>query len=99
MSITLKPTGDAIIVVRQEIEKPPETGLVNPNAVQEPPNTGHVIAVGNGVLTPTGERFAPDFEEGDRVIFSNFVGTETKIEGKTVLILKETDIFAKIIGN
>jgi chaperonin GroES len=96
MSLNLKPLGDRVIV--QPIEKEEETfaggALVLPETAKEKPQQGMIIASGPGKRDEDGERVAMDVEEGQRVLYAKYAGTEIKIDGQKLLILKESDILA-----
>ena len=96
MSLNLKPLGERVIV--EPVEKEQETfaggALVLPETAKEKPQQGIIIAVGPGKKDDDGERLPMDVEEGQRVLFAKYAGTEVKIDGKKLLILKETDILA-----
>lgn len=96
MAAKLTPLGDRIVVkpiVKEEVTK---GGIVLPDTAKEKPQEGEVVAVGSGRLTDEGKRLAPDVKVGDRVIYAKFAGTEWKSEGQEYLILRESDILAKL---
>ena len=96
MSLNLKPLGDRLIV--EPIEKDEETfaggALVLPETAKEKPQQGMVLSVGPGKKDDDGDRIPMDVEEGQRVLYAKYAGTEVKIDGKKLLILKESDILA-----
>ena len=96
MSLNLKPLGDRVIV--EPIEKDQETfaggALVLPETAKEKPQQGLILAAGPGQKDDDGDRIPMDVEEGQRVLYAKYAGTEIKIDGKKLLILKETDILA-----
>jgi len=96
MSLNLKPLGDRVIV--EPIEKEEETfaagALVLPETAREKPQQGTIIAAGPGKKEDEGRRIPMDVEEGQRVLYAKYGGTEIKIAGKKLLILKESDILA-----
>ena len=96
MSLNLKPLGDRLIV--EPIVKDEETfaggALVLPETAKEKPQQGMVLAVGPGRKDDDGDRILMDVEEGQRVLYAKYAGTEVKIDGKKLLILKESDILA-----
>lgn len=96
MALNLRPLGDRVIV--EPIEKEEETfaggALVLPETAKEKPQQGLIVAAGPGKKDEDGERIAMDVEEGQRVLYAKYAGTEIKIDGKKLLILKETDILA-----
>ena len=96
MSLNLKPLGDRVIV--EPIEKDEETfaggALILPETAKEKPQQGLILAAGPGQKDDDGDRIPMDVEEGQRVLYAKYAGTEVKIDGKKLLILKETDILA-----
>lgn len=94
MSVTLKPLGDRLVVEPQEKEQTTPSGLVLPETAKEKPQEGEVIAIGPGRLDDNGNRVAMDVAVGDRVLYAKYGGTEVKIDGKKLLILKESDVLA-----
>ena len=96
MSLNLKPLGDRVIV--EPIETDEETfaggALVLPETAREKPQRGTIIAAGPGKKDDEGRRIPMDVEEGQRVLYAKYGGTEIKIDGKKLLILKESDILA-----
>ncbi|MFP3324170.1 co-chaperone GroES [Planococcus sp. SIMBA_160] len=93
----LRPLGDRVIIELVEVEEKTSSGIVLPGSAQEKPQEGKVIAVGNGLIRENGQRTELDVNEGDRIVFSKYAGTELKYEGKEYLILRENDILA-IVG-
>lgn len=96
MSMKLKPLGDRLVVKPVEKEQTTPSGLVLPETAKEKPQEGEVIAVGPGRRDENGERVAMDVTVGDRVLYAKYGGTEVKIEGEKLLILKEADVLAII---
>jgi chaperonin GroES len=96
MSLNLKPLGDRVIV--EPIEKGEETfaggALVLPETAREKPQQGKILAAGPGKKDDEGRRIPMDVEEGQRVLYAKYGGTEIKIDGKKLLILKDGDILA-----
>ena len=90
----LTPLGDNVVVKRLESEARTAGGIVLPDAAKEKPQQGRVLSVGDGRLLKDGSRTSPEVQEGDRVLFSTWAGTEIKVAGEEVLILKEDDILA-----
>lgn len=89
-----KPLGDRVIVEQQEAEAKTASGIVLPDAAQEKPQQGTVLAVGEGKYNDKGEITPLQTKVGDVVIFSKYGGTELKDGGKEFLIIKESDILA-----
>lgn len=94
MSISLKPLGNRVVVEPIEQEDITAGGIVLPETAKEKPQKGLVLAIGPGERNDAGERMPLDVKEGDTVLFAKYAGTEIKIDGKKVLILKESDILA-----
>ena len=90
----LKPLGDRLVVEPKEQDQTTPSGLVLPETAKEKPQEGEVIAVGPGRRDDNGERIAMDVAVGDRVMYAKYGGTEVKIDGKKLLIVKESDILA-----
>lgn len=90
----LKPLGDRLVVEPIEREQTTPSGLVLPETAKEKPQEGKIIAVGPGRRDDDGKRVAMDVQVGDKVLYAKYGGTEIKIEGKKLLILKETDVLA-----
>ena len=86
------PLHDRVLVERVESEEKTAGGLIIPEAAKEKPAEGVVIAVGAGAKDEDGERIAMDVKGGDRVLFGKWNGTEVTIDGKELLMMKETDI-------
>jgi chaperonin GroES len=95
----LQPLGDRIIVEVLEEEETTVSGIVLPDTAKEKPQKGKVLAVGPGPRDEDGEYIKMDVEEGDVVIFSKYGGTEIKVGSEDVLILRESDILAKVVGD
>ena len=97
MAVNLKPLGDRVIVEPNEREETTASGIILPDTAKEKPQEGTVIAVGPGKISDNGSRQALDVNEGDRVIYAKYAGTEFKLDGdRKVLILKENDILAVV---
>ena len=96
--MNLKPLGDRLIVKAIEEEETTKSGLVLPDTAKEKPQKGKVIAVGEGAWDEDGEKRIPlDVAEGDTVLYSKYGGTEIKVEGEDLLVLRESDVLAKVI--
>jgi len=96
--MNLQPLGDRLIVEVLEEEETTVSGIVLPDTAKEKPQRGRVLAVGPGARDEDGEYIKLDVEEGDEVIFSKYGGTEIKVEMDEVLILRESDVLAKVVG-
>jgi chaperonin GroES len=92
----LKPLGDRLIVKAVEEEETTASGLVLPDTAKEKPTKGKVLAVGDGKLDDNGKRVQMDVAEGDEVLYSKYGGTEIVIEGEDLLVLRESDVLAKV---
>ncbi len=98
--MNLKPLGDRLIVLPLDEEQTTSAGIVLPDTALERPQRGSVVAVGPGERSrDTGEVIPLDVSEGDTVVFSKYGGTEIKIEGDDYLILRESDVLAKVVGD
>jgi chaperonin GroES len=94
MALNLKPLGDRVIVEPTESEEMTASGIILPETAKERPQQGKVLAAGPGRRDDDGKRIEMDVKAGDNVLFAKYSGTEVKMEGKKLLILKETDILA-----
>ncbi len=95
MAIKLEPLADRLVVKPIEQEEKTKTGIYLPDTAKEKPQEGKVLAVGPGRLSEDGKRIAMDVKVGDIVIYAKYGGTEIKIEGEELIILRESDILAK----
>lgn len=94
MSLSLKPLGNRVVVEPIEQEEMTAGGIILPETAKEKPQRGKVLAAGPGDRNDKGERVAMDVAEGNTVLFAKYSGTEIKMDGKKLLILRETDILA-----
>lgn len=92
----LQPLDDRIVVKRLDAEEKTAGGIILPDAAKEKPQRGEIIAVGPGKLLDSGTRATPDVKVGDVVIFGKYSGTEVKVDGVELLIMRENDILAKL---
>ena len=92
----IRPLHDRVVVKRMEEERTSAGGIVIPDSATEKPAEGEVIAVGNGKVNEAGEVRAPDVKVGDKVLFGKYSGTEIKVDGDEVLIMREDDILGVI---
>ena len=92
----LKPLGDRLIVQVVEEEETTASGIVLPDTAKEKPQRGKVLAVGDGKFGDDNERVPIDVNEGDEVLYSKYGGTEVKIEGEDLLVLRESDVLALV---
>jgi chaperonin GroES len=96
--MNLQPLGDRLIVEVLDEEEITVSGIVLPDTAREKPQRGRVLAVGPGPRDEDGEYVKMDVEEGDEVIFSKYGGTEIKLGADEVLILRESDVLAKVVN-
>ncbi len=90
--MNIRPLHDRVIVRRMEEERTSPGGIVLPDAAKEKPVQGEVLAVGNGKLLENGDVRPLDVKVGDRVLFGKYSGTEVKVEGEDLLVMREEDI-------
>lgn len=98
MSISLKPLGNRVVIEPIEQEEITSGGIVLPETAKEKPQKGRVLSIGPGDRDEDGKRIPMDVAEGDTVLFAKYAGTEIKIEGKKLLILRESDLLAILVG-
>jgi len=96
MVTKVRPLHDRVIVRRLDEEEKSAGGIIIPDAAKEKPVQGKVVAAGNGKILENGEVRALDVSVGDTVIFSKFAGTEIKLDGEEVFIMREDDILSVI---
>jgi len=93
----LKPLGDRVIVKALEEEETTASGIVLTDTAKEKPQKGEVVAVGEGRWDDEGEKRIPlDVSAGDEVLYSKYGGTEIKVDGDELLVLRESDVLAKV---
>jgi chaperonin GroES len=90
--MAFRPLGDRVLVKRVEEEEKTRGGIIIPDTAKEKPQEGEVIAVGPGARDESGKLQALDVKAGDRILFGKWSGTEVKLDGKDLLIMKESDI-------
>ena len=93
---SFRPLHDRVLVKRVKEEEKTKGGIIIPETAQEKPQEGEVVAVGPGARDEDGERIAMDVKVGDRILFGKWSGTEVKIDGEELLIMKESDIMGII---
>jgi chaperonin GroES len=93
-----RPLHDRVVVRRITAEEKTRGGIIIPDTAQEKPMEGEVIAVGPGARSETGEIVALDVKAGDRILFGKWSGTEVKLDGEELLIMKEGDIMGVVEG-
>ena len=94
--MNLKPLHDRVLVERVSSEDKTKGGIIIPDTAQEKPMEGKVLAIGGGARNENGQVVALDVKKGDRILFGKWSGTEVKIDGKELLIMKESDIMGII---
>jgi chaperonin GroES len=87
-----RPLGDRVLVKRVEEEAKTKGGIIIPDTAKEKPQEGEVLAVGPGGRDEAGKRIEPDVKVGDRILFGKWSGTEVKVDGEDLIIMKESDI-------
>lgn len=96
-NITFKPLGSRVLIEPVEQEEITASGIILPETAKEKPQQGKVLAAGPGDRNDKGERVAMDVKVGDLILFAKYSGTEVKMDGKKLLILRESDILG-IVG-
>ncbi len=94
----IRPLHDRVIVKRLEEERTSPGGIVIPDTAAEKPIQGKVVAVGKGKILEDGSVRAPDVKVGDKVLFGKYSGTEVKVEGEELLVMREEDLMGVIEG-
>jgi chaperonin GroES len=94
--LKFRPLHDRVVVKRIEAEEKSKGGIIIPDPAKEKPQEGEVVAVGPGGRDESGKLIAIDLKAGDRVLFGKWSGTEVKLEGEDLLIMKESDIMGVI---
>ncbi len=95
--MAFRPLHDRVLVRRVEAEAKTAGGIIIPDSAQEKPQEGVVVSVGEGAYNEDGERIKPDVKAGDKVLFGKWSGTEVKLDGEDLIIMKESDILG-IVG-
>ncbi|MFK7955954.1 MAG: co-chaperone GroES [Lysobacterales bacterium] len=96
--MNIRPLHDRVIVRRMEEERTSPGGIVIPDNATEKPIKGEILAVGNGKILENGDVRALDLKSGDKVLFGKYSGTEVKVDGEELLVMREDDIMAVIEG-
>ena len=94
-----RPLHDRVVVKRVKEEEKTKGGIIIPETAQEKPQEGEIVAVGPGARDEDGERIALDVKVGDRILFGKWSGTEVKIDGEELLIMKESDVMGVVEGS
>jgi len=92
----IEPLGDRVVIKATPKEEVSKGGIVLPDTAKEKPQEGKIIAVGPGRLTEEGNRIAMEVKKGDKVIYSKYAGTEFKLDGEELIIMREGDLLAKM---
>ena len=95
--MNLQPLGDRLIVRAVPEEETTASGIVLPDTAKEKPQKGEVLAVGTGRLDDDGQRIPLDVTAGDKVVYSKYGGTEIVVDGEDLLVLRESDVLAKVV--
>jgi chaperonin GroES len=95
--MAFRPLHDRVLVRRIEADEKSAGGIIIPDTAKEKPQEGQVVSVGEGAYNEDGDRIKPDVKKGDKILFGKWSGTEVKINGEELLIMKESDILG-IIG-
>ncbi|KKC35354.1 molecular chaperone GroES [Devosia epidermidihirudinis] len=96
--MSFRPLHDRVVVRRLDSEEKTKGGIIIPDTAKEKPSEGVIVSVGPGARDEAGARVAPDVKAGDRVLFGKWSGTEVKVDGEDLLIMKESDIMGIIEG-
>lgn len=96
--MNIRPLQDRVIVRRMEEERTSAGGIVIPDSATEKPSRGEILAVGNGKVLDNGETRALDLKVGDIVLFGKYAGTEVKVDGEELLVMREEDVIGVIEG-
>jgi chaperonin GroES len=97
--MNFRPLHDRVVVRRIEAEEKTKGGIIIPDTAKEKPQEGEIVAVGPGARDEAGKIVALDFKVGDRILFGKWSGTEVRIDGQDLLIMKESDIMGVIEGS
>jgi len=92
----IEPLGDRVVIRPTPKEEVSKGGIVLPDTAKEKPQEGKIIAVGPGRLTEEGNRIAMEMKKGDKVLYSKYAGTEFKLDGEELIVMREGDILAKM---
>jgi chaperonin GroES len=96
--VNLQPLGDRLIVRAVPEEETTASGIVLPDTAKEKPLKGEVLAVGRGRLDDDGQRIPLDVTAGDQVVYSKYGGTDIVVDGEDLLVLRESDVLAKVVS-
>ncbi|MEO8883079.1 MAG: co-chaperone GroES [Devosia sp.] len=96
--MSFRPLHDRVVVRRLDSEEKSKGGIIIPDTAKEKPSEGVIVAVGPGARDDGGKIIAPDVKAGDRILFGKWSGTEVKLDGEELLIMKESDIMGVIVA-
>ena len=94
--MNLRPLADRVVIRPLEQEEEKQGGIIIPDTAKEKPEKGEILVVGPGKIQDNGQRVAPEVKKGDKVLFGKYAGTEVKVDGKELMILREEDVMAVI---
>jgi chaperonin GroES len=94
--MNIRPMHDRLIVKREAEERKSPGGILIPDTATEKPTVGNVIAVGKGKMLENGELRSPDVKKGDKILFGKYSGTEVKVDGEELLVMREEDVMAVV---
>jgi len=94
--MSFRPLHDRVVVKRVDGEEKTAGGIIIPDTAKEKPSEGIIVAVGPGARDDDGDRIAPDVKQGDRILFGKWSGTEVRVNGEDLLIMKESDIMGVV---
>ncbi|MGE5528659.1 MAG: co-chaperone GroES [Patescibacteria group bacterium] len=94
--MAVQPVGDRVLVKPLETEERSKGGVIIPDTAKEKPQMGEVLAVGPGKILENGQRLAPECKKGDKVLYTSYAGTEVKVDGEKLLLMRESDILAVV---
>ena len=96
--MAVQPIADRVLVKPLEMEERSKGGVIIPDTAKEKPQMGEVLAAGPGKIQENGQRLAPEVKQGDKILYTSYAGTEVKVDGEKLLLMRESDILA-VIGN
>jgi chaperonin GroES len=94
--MNIRPLHDRVVVRRTEEERTSQGGIIIPDSATEKPSQGEIVAAGKGKITDSGDIRPMDVKVGDRILFGKYAGTEIKVEGEELLVMREDDIVAVV---
>jgi len=94
--MNIRPLHDRVVVRRTEEERTSQGGIIIPDSATEKPSQGEIVAAGNGKITDSGDVRKMDVKVGDKILFGKYAGTEIKVDGEELLVMREDDIVAVV---